>query len=219
MRRIASLVLTALLISTATGCSNRNTAMRNQGTTTNQGTTQGTRTGYTTGVTQVSYHDGVYSGLGDTSTYGTQTASVAVKGGRITTINLGTFDNRGNRMIPPTMGAITGITNGGTGNSSSSGMSYGTGNASGPGMNYRTGSSLNYGVGGGSLGSGNTGTTTGGANSTTSTSVPDYQTVRSQLITAMLNAQSYNVSINQPNTVVTQNWKLAVRRALDKARY
>lgn len=73
-----------------------------------------------------------------------------------------------------------------------------------------------------------TGTTPGTAGTTSGTTVSptttagtvNYYDIRNTLMNSMMKAQSYNVNITVPSAAapVIANWKLAARRALDKAR-
>jgi hypothetical protein len=285
MKKIAALVMSALVIGSLSGCANRNAANRgqyygvnrgtNQGTT--QGTTQGTRTGYGTtnmGTTQGAYRDGIYTGEGDRTGNTNQAATVVISGGRITDITLRTLDaqgrdigtgtgtgytnNAGNTANAPgtrfygTPGVTTGGANGGmsgytgapTGNTGYTTGDYsfqsiggdagpmmggtvdGTTRSGNPGWTTgRTGTgnigwaSGRVGTGYGTdtgMGTGNTGWTTGGAGTTTGNA--NYDAVRRQIATAMINQQTADIALSGNDTSEARNWKLAVRRALDKAR-
>lgn len=127
MKKVAVLVMSALIVSSLSGCTNRNTGYRNQNygmnRGINQGTTQGIRTGYgigNMGTTQGAYRDGIYTGNGDRRGSYNQTATVYISGGRITDITLRTVDAQGRDVLGTTRagtttGTTTGITTGGTG--------------------------------------------------------------------------------------------------------
>jgi uncharacterized protein with FMN-binding domain len=343
MKKIASLVVAALVVSSMSGCARYN---NQRGANYNQGTAQGTRTGYGTGTTQgtnFQYRDGVYTGEGNRSGSGNQTATVEIRGGRISNITLRTVDlqgretgsignatgyttgavdgkNSGNNLSNTTImpgsrsygttgttgannvtgtrtgtntGYGTGTSYGNTGtaaggygyNANSTGYgtatgygTYDTNGGFGSGMmgyfdgnnqgtngngstlypNGVTGTGLGAnmgrasgtaGIGANGLNNGATnngsttmfggtttrtqmGTTAGnsttGYNNTTGTNMgtttgnttysSEFERIRRDLVSAMLARQTYDVPLNQDNNGIGENWKLAVRRALDKAR-
>ncbi|MBL4935716.1 hypothetical protein JK636_08090 [Clostridium sp. YIM B02515] len=250
MKKVASLVMTALLISTLSGCTNRNTALRNDyNRVMHPGTTQGTRTGYETtnqGRTQGTYRDGVYTGTGNPGSNGNQIATVTISGGKIIDVALRSVDTQGkelgNNTVPPgtTIGKITGNTasttadtpgtrNAGTPGVTTGGMAGGmagdiTGTPRGN-TNYAAGDYSYQGYGGnsgpmpGSMPNGisgrtNTGTTTGG----TTTNFGNYDQMKREIASSVINNQTYDINLGRNNTDMGQNWKLAVRRALEQAK-
>lgn len=265
MKKVTSLVMTALLISTLSACTNRNTAMRNDyNRVTHPGTTQGTRTGYETtnpGRTQGTYRDGVYSATGDKGPNGNQIATVTIYGGRITDVSLRSVDAQGkefgtNVATPgTTIGRITGNTgtttadtpgtrNAGTPGATTGGMAGGmagditgtprgntnfaSGDYSFQGYGGNTGpmpgsmpngvtGTTNTGTATGMTGSGNSGTMNGSTGGTT-TNFGSYDQMRREIASAVITNQTYDVNLGRNNTDIGQNWKLAIRRALEKAR-
>lgn len=280
MKKVASLVMSALIISTLSGCTNRNTAMRNYDNRgINQGTTQGTRTGYGTtnqATPNYYYKDGVYTGESDKGPYGYQGATVTVTGGRITSIALRTYDLQGREVgannistnkvtggtgTAGTTTGTTGITGTNTGTTADTpgARTYGTPGVTTGGMaggmaastpssprgntGYdATNNNINVqgprgtvdGTVGGTVdgrintpyGGTNTGTTAGGITNGTNTGTTiggittngDNDTVRRQLTDAMIRQQTYNVNLGGNDTATVANYKLAVKRALDKAK-
>jgi uncharacterized protein with FMN-binding domain len=255
MKKIATLVITALVVSSISGCANRNTGYGNQNNMNrgiNQGTTQGTRTGYGTtnmGTTQGVYRDGIYTGEGDRGGSGNQTATVVISGGRITDITLRTVDAQG-RDISGTAAqgrttAIIGNTDNTTGapgaryfntpgiTAGGAAVGMGAGTITSPRGNtgYANGDYSFQNIGGdaggmmggipdGTSGRTNTGWTTGGTGTGTGTSgvTGSFDRERTVLARRMIDQQSADVALNEIDTSEARNWKLAVRRALDKAR-
>ncbi len=239
MKKIAALVMTALLVSSISGCTNRNTGYRNQSYDTNrginQGTTQGTRTGYGTtnmGITQGTYRDGIYTAEGTRSGNTNQAATVVISGGRITDITLRTIDAQG-RDINTNTGTGTTTGTGNTANAPGTGF-YGTPGATTGGANGgmsgnavgaprgNTGNingdngTMSNGIVDGTAGGVNQGWTTGGTGTTAGMGNTDR--IRREIATAMINQQTADVALNGNDTREARNWKLAVRRALDKSR-
>lgn len=208
MNKITSIVTAAIVVCSLSACTNRNTAMNDRKRYINQGTTQGTRTGYginNQGTTQGVYKDGVYTGEGNRGPRGIQTAHVVVSGGRITDITLSTVDNvNPNSPNNATGNIITGRTTGNNTVNNIGNRTTGTPGATIGGVTGRT-----------------TGDLTGGTNAgttTRNTGNADYERTRRDLAARMLNSQSYDVSTAGYDSILAENWKLAVRRALEKAR-
>lgn len=242
MKKIVSLVTTAAILCTlTTGCANRTTSYRNG---VNKGTTVGqngvpSNKGTATGVT---YTDGVYTANGDQTATGMQSATVYITKGKITDINLKSVDPQGRDMVynvlpNNTTGGTnmgTGGTAGGTTNGTSGRITGGnvgtgtgavTGGAAGAAIGGATGGpagAAGAAVGGaaGSAASGSTsGTTTNntGTAAATGTSTTLAQ-ARKDLTNAMIQQQTWNVNIKtNVDPTIINNWKLAVRRAIDKA--
>jgi uncharacterized protein with FMN-binding domain len=243
MKKIATLVITALVVSSISGCANRNTDYGNQNNMnrgTNQGTAQGTRTGYGTnnvGTTQGAYKDGIYTGEGERGANGNQTATVVISGGRITDITLRTVDAQGRdaagtgtvgratgmaREVGDTAGTpgsryfnTPGITAGGVGADTAEAPRGNTGYVTGDYSFQNIGGDAGGMIGGtvdGASGTGNTGWATGG------TGNGSFERERTQLARRIIDQQTADIALNENDTSEARNWKLAVRRALDKAR-
>jgi hypothetical protein len=241
MKKIATLVMTALIVSSLSGCTYRNTSYRNPNNGiyngANQGTAQGTRTGYgitNQGTTQGIYRDGIYTGQGDRGANGNQTATVTISGGRIRNIVLGT-DTTG--TTTGITGRTTAIPGGTTGTNGTTGGAIAGGNAGNMtgrqrgNDGYITGDYSFQGIGGdaggmmggtvdgtGTAGGANTGWTTGGTGTTGGVGTTNNDTIKTQLANAMISQQTSEVSLGASDNSTTWNWKLAVRRALNNAR-
>lgn len=246
MKKIATLVITALVVSSLSGCANRSTDYGNRNNMnrgTNQGTAQGTRTGY--GTNQGAYKDGIYTGEGDRGANGNQTATVVISGGRITDITLRTVDAQGRYTTGTgTVGRTTGMageagdtagtpgsryfnTPGITAGGAEVGMGADTAGAPRGNAGYVTGDYSFQNIGGdaggmiggtvdGASGMGNTGWATGGTGTAGGTG--SFERERTQLARRMIDQQTADIALNENDTSEARNWKLAVRRALDKAR-
>lgn len=241
MKKVASIVAAALITCSLTACGNRNTSFRNSGINqggANIGLNQGSNPGVTT-----TYRDGVYIGEGNKTTTGSQAAVVTITGGRISNVVLKTLDAKGkeintnNRISTGNAGTAIGSNMGGTTNGTPGETTQGTndsmnGGTVGGAKGGATSGAID-GTGGGranGTASGNmvTGGTTGGAtdgttiNGTTAggNTVNNYERVRRDLASAIVQNQTTNVTIgdvgNEKNAV--DNWKLAVNRALHRAK-
>lgn len=242
MKKVATLVITALVVSSLSGCTNRNTSYRNRNDInrgTNQGTTQGTRTGYgtnNTGTSQGMYKDGIYTGEGDKGANGNQTATVVISGGRITDITLRTVDAQGRDTAGnAAQGRAAGIggdttttpgsryfnTPGITAGGAEVGMGSETAVEPRGNTGYATEDSSfqnNGGGAGGTIG-GTVDGTSGRANTGTAAGTNgSYDRIRTQISRNMINQQTADIALNENDTSEGRNWKVAVRRALDKAR-
>lgn len=199
MNRVASTMVSILILSSIVGCGNRNTALQNRNI--NQSINQGAnQRNYTTAL-----RDGVYLGAGNRTTSGNQAAIVTVKGGKITDVALKSIDaegreiNQGRTITEATGGNTTG-TVGGTTGGNMNGTQGGTSNGN---MNRNI-------APGGTVG----GTTGGG--STTAT----VDQIRRDLASAMVQNQNYDVKVSGANMAssTVNNWILAARRAIESAR-
>jgi hypothetical protein len=236
MKKIAALVMSVVVISSLSGCANRY-QYRGVNPGVNQGTAQGTRTGYginNRGTTQGAYRDGIYTGEGNKVTNGNQTATVVISGGRITDItlrtvdaqgieNTGTSTGTGNTANTPgtgfygTPGSTTGGANGGMAGDITGTPRGNTGYVTGDYSFQNIGGDAGGMIGGtvdGTTEKGNTGNAMGG----TAAGSSNYDRIRKQISTSMINQQTSEVALNENDNSVSRNWKLAVRRALDKAR-
>lgn len=221
MRKFTAILCTMFFISSMAGCTGRgtnqgtqnqnnsrtDTGMYNTGTNnrtstadnsqgartgynTNQGNVQGPGTGTASGAATGTYKDGTYTAYGDNTPVGNHVATVYIKDGRISNVTLDYADKRGN---------IT------TGNN----MSANVGNTTG---------SMQY---GGTTGNGNTtvgmnNTATGG--NTSGTYHSSGSDGRAAMASYIVQNQTYEVNVPGQGSVALNNWKLAVRRALDQAK-
>jgi uncharacterized protein with FMN-binding domain len=212
MKKVLSLVMAGLVSLSLSACAignnredNGNRARNNTGTDVRRLTQQNNNN------VNVIYRDGVYTGYGNAHANGNEMATVTIRNGRITDIDLDRTNQQGGTNN--TTGTRTGNRNaannqGGTTNTefeSGYGLTPGTvagaGEGTGIGRNNTTGT-------------GNGGTIGGAAGDA-------LNGVRTRLITDMIQYQRSDVTVentdsNLVNTV--NNWKLAVRRALDQAR-
>lgn len=241
MKKVVSIVAVALITCSLNACGNRNTSFRNPGINqggTNIGLNQGSNPGTTT-----TYRDGVYIGEGNKTAAGNQAAVVTITGGRISNVVLKTLDAKGTEITTNRQtstgnaGTAIGSNMGGTASGTPGETTSGTkdivnGGTTGGAKGGATSGAIT-GTGGGranGTASGNlvTGGTTGGAtdgttiNGTTAggNTVNNYERVRRDLASSIVQNQTTNVTIgdvgNEKNA--TDNWKLAVNRALDRAK-
>ncbi|MCM0649860.1 hypothetical protein NBE98_15950 [Clostridium swellfunianum] len=230
MKKVAAIVMSVLVVSSVSGCANRTTGYRNRNTGmyqgTNQGTTQGTRTGYGTnniGTTQGMYRDGIYTGQGDKGANGNQTATVVISGGRITDVTLRTVDAQGRdlsgNIAPGRTTGMVGSTDNTAGNPGA--KYYNTPGITTGGADAGMSSDLvgsprgNTGYDATQNNIGMTGRTAGYGNAGTAGT---YDRERTELARRIIDQQTADVALNEFDTSEGRNWKLAVRRALDKAR-
>lgn len=188
MKKVASIVATALITCSLSACGNRNAAYRTPGTT--QG---GTNININQPIGTAAFKDGVYLGEGNKTSQENHAAIVTVRNGRISNVVLKTLDNQGKEIITrSSSGFSTNTTQGGT---TGTGITRGTT----PGVNPS--------------GAPTTGSTNGISNNATLT---HSERVRQDLANAIVSQQTYNVTINNVgnDTFAVDNWKLAVNRAL-----
>lgn len=247
MRRYMSIALTILVASSLalTAC-NRQSAVNpsdvgQPNTSVSQGRSSAIDNGTTTQTTGA-YMDGIYSGVGDPTTSGNAVATVYITGGKITDIYLSGVNNLGRYIADGYGNVVNDNTNvsGGTASGVSDGsvapesITLGTENGTGtsgtgiPGTASGTDNNMNNtdGITSGSV----PGTASGvpqtngnpgsqsiipGTNNTATQSGTD----RNALVNAMISSQTYDVDTSSyGNRTQAENWKLAVRRALEKAR-
>ncbi|GLC31482.1 hypothetical protein [Clostridium omnivorum] len=203
---------------------------------------RGTATG--TGAT---YADGVYTANGDQTATGMQSATVYITKGKITDINLKSVDPQGRDMVynvvPNNTTGGTNMGTGGTAGGTTDGTSGRiTGGNVGTGTGAVTGGAAGAAIGGATGGpagaavGGATGAAVGGAtgsavgNSTSGTTTNNTGTAagtgtsttlaqaRKDLTNAMIQKQTWDVNIKtNVDPTIINNWKLAVKRAIDKA--
>ena len=156
--------------------------------------------------------------------------------GKETSGNIGAATGIGNTTGT---GAATGVGNTtGTGAATGMGNTTGTGNTTNtPGTGFSgtpgaTTGGANGGMAGNMTGTprGNTGYVSGdngsqnmdgnvgGIMGRTTTGTSSYDSVRRQIATSMINQQTSEITLNGNDDTISRNWKIAVRRALDKAR-
>jgi uncharacterized protein with FMN-binding domain len=215
---------------------------RNYGTGTGTGTTNFGRTSGATGTGILK--DGVYTNFGNGHDNVNERATVTINGGRIVNIDLATVSQRDAAYYGARTGYGTG-TNNYNANRTTTGIDTGSAtgytgdtnmdNIWGVGTNNTTGTTNDVGLGMGTPGITGTGigagtgigtgtgtgirTGTGTQMGTTGTTAQDPS--RTNLINAMISAQSDNVTLNDQaasSSVTVQNWKLALSRALYQAR-
>lgn len=157
----------------------------------------------------LTYRDGVYTGYGDPHNNGNEVATVVIRNGRIADIDLTIVGQQGGSNN----GANTGRTNQiGTGTITPGTTGSGTtrlGDVPMPGGTTNNTTDTDMGT--------RTGTGTG---ITDDTAMDAFDGVRTGLENAMIRDQRYDVTIenNDIALVMTMNnWKLAVRRALEQA--
>lgn len=166
----------------------------------------------------VNYGDGVYTGYGDAYNNGNEMAVVEIRDGRISNINLYNIKQQG-RTNNASIAGGTGQTGAGTKIDNQTGTDVGARNETITDYKFTPG---NIGINT----PGNTaGNTTGNAivgRDTTGTPVgAALDGVRTNLTNMMIRDQRYDVSITNADVNLAStinNWKLAVRRALDQAR-
>lgn len=204
MKRILHLVLALAVVLLLSACAARNNGGNNRVGTNNNGTDMQRLNQENTN--NVSYRDGIYTGYGNPHANGNDVASVVIRNGRIADIDLiNVAQQEGVNKAAGTGGnnqTGTGTTTPGTTGWGTTGPGYvrapgnPNGNTTDKGMGTRIG-------------------TTGGIDAE---AIDD---VRTRLVNAMIRDQRYDVNIDNVDTVLAgtvDNWKLAVRRALDQAR-
>ena len=234
MRRILHSVLALAVTVSLSSCAMGNNDNNNRvGVRDNNGI--GVRRLTQPNVNNATYRDGVYTGYGDNHRNGNEAATVTIRNGRIADIDLFTVNQQGGTIFRNGYGTNNLPRNG-------AGMGTGTRTGTGTDMGNRTGitggrTTVPGTVGEGTTGDGyvltpgrpidnNTGigTRTGAGNGITGgvDTVNDaINGARTRLVRAILRDQRYDVTIDNTDTATTStvnNWKLAVRRALDKAR-
>jgi uncharacterized protein with FMN-binding domain len=219
MKKPLILVVITLVLSIFYGCANRNTSYMNQNQSINQGTTQGTRTNYeinSVNKSKIQYKDGIYTAEGIDNINGNQAATVVVKGGRITDITLISIDQQGNEISSNTLNGNASVGKAaGTESNTANTPGNTTGNAG-----YITGDYSFQNIGGdaGGMIGGTVDGVSGRTNTGTISSVSNYDSIRKQIASSMVRQQTSEVALYESDSSITQNWKLAVRRALEKAR-
>lgn len=195
MKKVASIVATALITCSLSACGNRNAAYRAPGTT--QG---GTNINLNQPIGTAALKDGVYLGEGNKTSQENHAAVVTVRNGRITNVVLKTLDNQGKEITTRSTSDFT------------------TGSTTNTGIGGTTGIDATRGTTPEITSPGpRTGTTTyGPTNTTTGTALTHSERVRRDLANAIISQQTYNVNISNVgnDTFAVDNWKLAVSRAL-----
>lgn len=189
MKKAGIFILLLISVSSFSACYGRTNNKSSAGN--NTSIHQGTSQGYNInqGSPKAAYRDGTYTGYGDMTSTGNHFAAVFVSGGRITSLTLGYTDLKGSKVVSPDGDNIVPNTR-----INNSGSQYG-----------------------GTTGNGNTsagmpnGISSGGR-------VPGAADLRADLTNAIIQNQTYDVNIPGGNTKDVNNWKLAVKRALDKSR-
>lgn len=233
MKKIASLVTAAMVVCSLTGCAYRNNTARNiQDTNRNLGINgqnnvmPGGATGTSQSASTVRYKDGTYTGVGNRSS-----AVVVINKEVIASIDLydtvngtgtgNTSSNNGNRVNnfvdtnngSNEYGAGTNNARNVTGTNPNGTLSGALGmNGTNPG---NTGSASGYSTTGGNTGS-NTGNGVTGNGNTNVGMTSD--TVKRNVIDNVMKYQSADVSITGTDATATDDYMLAIRRALEKAR-
>jgi uncharacterized protein with FMN-binding domain len=229
MKRIISLAASVAVLLSLSACRTGNVGMtdRNNGIT-NGGTNIGrtfTINNNNNNNATANYKDGVYTAFGNANTNGNDRATVTIRNGLISDIDLASVSQQESLNYGNATGARTNnqdITN--NQNRYSNGNNTGTGTITGTGAGTSTGTNNTTGLGGVGTGTGTT------ANNTTSTGIG--QTIdnatgdalsrtKTTLVNAIIQNQSSNVTINDNDTNASSkigNWKLAVSRALEQAR-
>ena len=200
MKKVLSLVMAGLVSLSLSACAmgnnredNGNRARNNTGTDVRRLTQQNNN------KVNVIYRDGVYTGYGNAQANGNEMATVTIRNGRITDIDLDRTNQQSGTNN--TTGTRTGNRNVANNQGRTTNNEFESDEGTGIGRNNTTGT-------------GNGGTIGGAAGDA-------LNGVRTRLITAMIQNQRSDVTVentdsNLVNTV--NNWKLAVRRALDQAR-
>ena len=171
----------------------------------------------------VNYGDGVYTGYGDAYGNGNEMAVVEIRDGRIANINLYNIKQQG-RTSNASIAGGTGQT--GTG---PAGAGTKIDNQTGTDVGARNETITDYKFTPGNMGINTPGNTVGNATgnaivgrNTTGTPVgAALDGVRTNLTNMMIRDQRYDVNITNTDVNLAStinNWKLAVRRALDQAR-
>jgi uncharacterized protein with FMN-binding domain len=222
MKKVICLICTALVTCSLAGCASKNQSSRNNQNNYQLQNEPGSK------VTAVNYSDGTYTGEGDITVNGIrQIATVVVSGGRITSVNLKNVDTNGYEMADSIVGNSIGNTGGNktggtivnnptgsrTGVPTSPNTAGGTAIKKVPSGPTNEGSNTNQG-----------GTTTGGAlrkpsgSNARSESAETIAQARKDLSNSIVENQSTNIKVNTGDTTMVNNWKMAVERALYKAR-
>lgn len=205
MKKImAILIVFSMVISTA-ACSTKNSTVDETKNSTNQGSLNKRNVGSISSA-NTPYKDGTYNGLGDKRTNGNETATVVIRNGIIYNVTLGSLDKNGNKII---------YNNGSGAGNNVSGMDDALG-SSNRNIGYNTGhntTSDNI--------KSNPNSETSNINNNTLTTTPSVtlDQLRIDLANAIVQYQTTNITVNTNKEYdeVMNNWRLAVRRALDQS--
>jgi uncharacterized protein with FMN-binding domain len=189
MKRIGVFLISLIAVCSFSACYGKISNKPNTGN--NTSINQGTSQGYNIdqGSLRTAYRDGTYTGYGDMMSSGNNFATVFISGGRITSLTLGYTDLKGSKVVSPNGDGTLPIDRM-KNNSSQYGGTTGNGN---------TGAGMPNGI------------SSGGR-------VPGAADLRADLTNAIIQNQTYDVNIPSGNTKEINNWKLAVKRALDKSK-
>lgn len=203
MKRIICSITTLSLILSLTACGPRTTiGKRNNNMNINQGSASGNNINYQ----NVVYRDGVYSATGDAHANGNENATVAVRNGRIADVALASFTNQGN------------VSQNNTGSEPDIGNMNISGN---PGLDVNQGTGAGYGQYRTNVNSATDSRNNNLTNMGTAAGSSNLEQLKSRLSAAVLEKQSADVNLDGVDgnlSTTFNNWKLAVRRALDQAK-
>lgn len=213
MKKVASIIATALITCSLSACGNRNTAYRTPGI--DQGRANiNIDQRNNVGVDTAAFKDGVYLGEGNKTSQENHAAIVTVRNGRITNVVLKTLDSQGKEITTRSssnfnIADINNTTIGGTtGIDATRGTTPGI-TPPGPRTNNIANDTTNNNIT-------NNNTTNNITNNTANTALTHSERVRQDLANAIVSQQTNNVAISNVGneTFAVDNWKLAVSRAL-----
>jgi len=229
-----SIGTTVIMCLSITACANRNNVLNNDPNRTNGNRTVTPITQRYTAPnsTQIgTFNNGVFTGEGNRNNNGNETAIVTIRNGLIDNIELVSVDIsgnvRGNRItdtdtnrniaVTPGPGITPGTaTDAGTAGTNT-GTVTGTGTTAGtlPGPAAITGNGTNAGNITGTI----TGTGTNAGTNNAAITASNLESAKRKLINNVINQQTadVNITVDESARATVDNWKVAIKRALDKA--
>lgn len=206
MKKIMETLIVFSMVLSTVACSTKNSTVdETKNNSTNQSSSNKGNIGKISSA-NTPYKDGTYNGLGDKRPNGNETATVVIKDGRIYNVTLGSLDKNDNRIV---------YNNGSGAGNNVSGMDDALG-SSNRNIGYNTGhntASDNI--------KGNPNSETNNINNNTLTTTPSasLDQLRIDLANAIVQYQTTNITVNTNKEYdeVMNNWRLAVRRALDQS--
>jgi uncharacterized protein with FMN-binding domain len=206
MKKILSTIIVLSIIISFVGCSNKNSTLDgNRGSSINESPSNNGNVGRISSA-NTPYKDGTYNAMGDTRPNGNETATVVIKDGNISNVTLGSIDKNGNRIV---------YNNGSGAGNNVPGIDDALG-----GSNRNNGYNTGHNTTSDNVRSTpNSDTINKNNNTLTTTPSISLDQLRIDLANAIVQYQTTNITVNTNNEydVVLNNWRLAVRRALDQS--
>lgn len=202
---LCTIIVLSMIISTA-ACSNRTSTLdENRRGSTNERPLNNGNVGRISSA-NTPYKDGTYNAMGDRRPNGNETATVVIKDGNISNVTLGSLDKNGSRIV---------YNNGSGAGNNVSGMDDTLG-ISNRNIGYNTGHNT---TSDNVRSAPNSDTINKNNNTLTTTPSISLDQLRIDLANAIVQYQTTNITVNTNSEydVVVNNWRLAVRRALDQS--